>query len=274
MARYAIQAHGLTIRQACRVVKVSRSAFYYDPKLKDDEKIAAKLLVLAERKPRWGFGKMFAWLRRRGYSWNHKRVYRVYGELRLNIRTKPKKRLPSRNPQPLAQPKSANVCWSLDFMHDSLITGERFRILHVLDDFNRELLSTEIDTSLPAERVIRVLDHIAEWRGYPEYIRVDNGPEFISGKLAEWAAGNEVRIDFIEPGKPFQNAYIERFNRTYREEVLDLHLFRTLREVKELSSEWAYEYNSDRPHESLNDMTPYEYLKASDTESASTFEWY
>ena len=126
-------------------------------------------------------------------------------------------------------------------MHDSLISGRPFRILHVLDDFNRELLGTEIDTSLPAQRVIRVLERIAQWRGYPEYIRVDNGPEFISGKLAEWAKGNGVIIDFIEPGKPAQNAYIERFNRTYREEVLDLYLFRTLKDARELTSDWLYE---------------------------------
>ena len=194
--------------------------------------------------------------------------------MKLNIRTKPKRRLPSRNPQPLVQPKAANCCWSLDFMHDSLISGRPFRILHVLDDFNRELLGTEIDTSLPAQRVIRVLERIAQWRGYPEYIRVDNGPEFISGKLAEWAKGNGVIIDFIEPGKPAQNAYIERFNRTYREEVLDLYLFRTLKDARELSSDWLYEYNSERPHESLNDMTPYEYLKAFNRQSPSTFEWY
>lgn len=261
MAHYAIEAHGLSIRQACRVVKISRTAFYYRSKLSDDEKIAAKLRLLAEAKPRWGFGKMFPWLRRKGYSWNHKRVHRIYCDLKLNIRTKPKKRLPSRNPQPLAQPKSANCCWSLDFMHDSLITGRPFRIFHVLDDFNRELLGTEIDTSLPTERVIRTLEQIADWRGYPEYVRVDNGPEFISSKLTAWAERNNVIIDFIEPGKPAQNAYIERFNRTYREDVLDLYLFRTLTEVRELSSEWSYEYNSERPHESLNNMTPYEYLQ-------------
>ena len=274
MALYAIEAHGLAIRQACQVVGISRTAFYYEPKLNDDEKIEAKLRLLAKEKLRWGFGKMFPWLRRRGYGWNHKRVHRIYCAMKLNLRTKPKKRLPSRNPQPLAQPRSANVCWSLDFMHDSLLTGRSFRILHVLDDFNRELLGTEIDTSLSAERVIRVLEQIAAWRGYPEYIRVDNGPEFISRKLAEWAERNRVTIDFIEPGKPSQNAYIERFNRTYREEVLDLYLFRTLKEARELSSEWMYEYNSERPHESLDDMTPYEFLKAYDKRAPSTFEWY
>ena len=107
----------------------------------------------------------------------------------------------------------------------------------------------------------QALEQIADWRGYPEYVRVDNGPEFISGKLAAWAERNNVIIDFIEPGKPAQNAYIERFNRTYREDVLDMYLFRTLTEVRELSSEWSYEYNSERPHESLNNMTPYEYLQ-------------
>ena len=261
LSRYAIEKHGLSIRQACRLTNISRTAFYYQPKLKDDDKIISKLRLLAESKPRWGFGKMFNWLRRKGYPWNHKRVYRIYCELELNIKIKPKKRLPSRNPKPLKQPRWPNQCWSLDFMQDSFITGRSFRVFHALDDFNRELLATEIDTSLPSARVTRVLDQIAQWRGYPETVRVDNGPEFISRNMEKWAKAHNVLIDFIEPGKPAQNAYIERFNRTYREDILDLYLFRNLTEVIDISSEWFYEYNEDRPHESLDNMTPYEYLE-------------
>ncbi len=167
----------------------------------------------------------------------------------------------------MLQPLWANTCWSMDFMRDSLVSGGSYRTLNIIDDFNREALGIEIDRSLPAERVTRKLDCIAEWRGYPKYIRVDNGPEFISHKLHQWAEKHHVDLDFINPGKPAQNAYIERFNRTYREDVLDLYLFSDLDEVRERTTRWMYEYNAERPHESLGheslgNKTPYEFLKA------------
>ena len=144
-------------------------------------------------------------------------------------------------------------------MHDSLASGRTFRTFNVIDDFNREALAIEIDTSLPAQRVVRVLDALAAWRGYPKRLRSDNGPEFISNKLDEWAEKNGVLLDFIQPGKPAQNAYIERFNRTYREEVLDLYLFDTLAEARAITEAWLEEYNAIRPHEALGGLTPYQY---------------
>lgn len=173
------------------------------------------LTLLADKYPRYGFAKMFQMIRRQGHAWNHKRVYRVYCALNLNLRRKGRKRLPSRNPQPLAVPDLANICWSIDFMSDALYSGMRFRTLNVVDDFNREGLDIEVDTSLPAPRVIRVLDRIAAWRGYPQKLRMDNGPELVSVAMAEWAEEHDVQLDFIQPGKPTQNSYIERFNRTY-----------------------------------------------------------
>lgn len=180
--------------------------------------------------------------------------------MRLNLRIKPKKRLPSRSPKPLAVPSKPNVTWSVDFMQDSLACDRSFRVLNVLDDFNRESLGIEIDHSLPAERVTRTLDRIAEWRGYPQRLRTDNGPEFISHALYKWSKKHRVELAFIEPGKPAQNAYIERFNRTFREDVLDLHLFKDLDEVRELAWRWMNRYNGQRPHSALNHMTPWEYL--------------
>ena len=144
-------------------------------------------------------------------------------------------------------------------MHDALACGRRFRTFNVVDDFNREALSIEIDLNLPALRVVRVLDRIAANRGYPVMLRMDNGPEFISLALAEWAEQHAVKLEFIQPGKPTQNAFIERFNRTYRTEILDFYLFRTLNEVREITEKWLSEYNCERPHESLNNMTPEEY---------------
>ena len=153
-----------------------------------------------------------------------------------------------------------NQCWSMDFMHDSLICGRRFRTFNVVDDFNREALAIEVDLKLPAPRVIRVLDRVAAWRGYPLKIRMDNGPEFVSSAVADWAEEHEIELEFIQPGKPTQNSYVERFNRTYRDEILNMYVFKTLNEVRELTDSWIREYNEERPHDSLEDLTPIEYL--------------
>jgi len=238
--------------------------YRYQRKNANDGEIAEQLQQLAERQPRWGFGKMFQRLRNQGYRWNHKRVRRVYRDQRLNLRVKPKKRLPSRQPTPLAQPDSTNESWSVDFMSDSLQSGQAFRTFNVIDDFNREALAIEIDTSLPSGRIVRVLDTIAAWRGYPKRLRSDNGPELISQKLATWSEKRSVLLDFIEPGKPAQNAYIERFNRTYREDILDLYLFSNLAEVRQLTEQWLEEYNAVRPHDSLNGLPPYQYATGCD----------
>ena len=255
-----MEAHQASERRACRILGLNRAGFRYQAKKSDDSEIQEQLCKLAERKPRWGFKKMFAYLRnQQGFGWNHKRVYRVYCEMKLNLRVKPKKRLPAREKKPLRIPERSNQSWSLDFMSDSLSNGRAFRTLNIIDDFNREVLWIEIDTSLPAERVIRTLDMIAAWRGYPKQIRLDNGPELISRKMAQWAEGNNIELAFIQPGKPAQNAYIERFNRTFREDVLDAYLFSSLHEVREITEAWIEEYNAVRPHEALDNLSPYQY---------------
>lgn len=266
LAGEAITIHGLSERQACRLLDISRTSYRYQHRRPDDSEIIVRLQELAERKPRWGVGKMVGRLRLDGYGWNHKRIRRVYRQLQLHLRVRPKKRLPSRSPLPLMVPETTNRCWSVDFMHDSLVSGRTFRTFNVIDDFNREALAIEIDTSLPAARVVRVLDALAAWRGYPQRLRTDNGPELISSKLDEWARKNGVLLDFIEPGKPAQNAYIERFNRTYREEVLDLYLFDTLAEARAITEVWLEEYNAIRPHDALGGLTPYRYAVEVGTE--------
>lgn len=248
-------------RRACRVVGVSDSVYRYKPDPHRDDAVIAKLQEAVERYPAYGFSKLFKALRRWGHPWNHKRVYRLYCELKLNKRRRGKKRLPTRSPEPLAVPAMANQCWSMDFMSDSLFCSRRFRTFNVVDDFNREALAIEIDLNLPAPRVIRVLDRLAAWRGYPDKLRMDNGPEFISAALAEWAEDHSIDLDFIQPGKPTQNSYVERFNRTYRDEVLNMYVFRTLTEVREVTEKWIREYNEERPHDALNDLTPWEYLE-------------
>ena len=256
---HGLEKYKLSVRRACRVLKLHRSVFRYQPKPKDDDAVRAALLQIAARKPRWGFRKMYQYLRNHGQSWNHKRVHRVYREMGLNLRVKPRKRLPVRTPQPLEAPDAANHSWSLDFMHDSLASGRPIRTLNILDDFNREGLWIEVDTSIPAVRVIRILNMLALWRGLPKQLRIDNGPEFISQQLADWAAEHQAERAFIQPGKPAQNAYIERFNRTYREDVLDACLFETVAEAQAITEDWLEEYNAIRPHEALGGLPPYQF---------------
>ena len=233
--------------------------FRYQPGTRRDEPVVQSLTEVAERYPRYGFKKLFQVLRGQGHVWNHKRVHRIYCLLKLNFRRKGKQRLPVRNPAPLATPEALNQSWSIDFMHDALVCGRRFRTFNVVDDFNREALTIEIDLNIPAQRVVRVLDRIVANRGYLLKMRMDNGPELISLALAQWAEDHGVMLEFIKPGKPTQNAFIERFNRTYRTEILDFYLFRTLNEAREITERWLNEYNSERPHESLNNLTPEEY---------------
>ncbi len=249
----------LSERQACKIVSLRRSVYRYKPRPKRDQEVAQVLLELASGRPEQGFGKLFQRLRRLGHKWNHKRVYRIYGALKLNKRRKGKKRLATRKPTPLQATAALNECWSADFTSDALWGGQRFRTFNVVDDFNREALGIEVDFNLPAARVVRTLDWIAAGRGYPLKLRLDNGPEFISVTLADWAEQHGVMLEFIKPGKPTQNGFIERFNRSYREAVLDMFVFEHLSEVREQTEQWLKEYNEERPHESLGHLTPCEY---------------
>ena len=263
----------MSIRQACRTLSLSRTVYCYQPDTRRDEAVIQVLTGLAERYPRYGFKKLFQVLRRQGHVWNHKRVHRIYCLLKLNFRRKGKQRLPVRNPAPLATPEALNQSWSIDFMHDALVCGRRFRTFNVVDDFNREALAIEIDLNIPAQRMVRVLDRIVANRGYPLKMRMDNGPELISLALAQWAEDHGVMLEFIKPGKPTQNAFIERFNRTYRTEILDFYLFRTLNEAREITERWLTEYNSERPHESLNNLTPEEYRLMAEKPEISKSVW-
>lgn len=261
MAGYAITEFGLSERQACRTVQVSRCGYRYQAKRSVDEPIAQELQQLAQRQPRWGCSKMTDYLRNQGHVWNHKRIRRVYRALALHLKRKPKKRLPARTAQMLVVPGQANQTWSLDFMSDSLSNGRPFRTLNVIDDFNREALWIEVDTSLPAERVVRVLETLLLERTTPRSIRMDNGPELISQRLESWAQEKHIALLHIQPGKPAQNAYIERFNRTYREEVLDAYLFDDLEEVRTITEPWLEDYNTTRPHEALQGLPPRQFAR-------------
>lgn len=270
----ALQAeNGLSERRACAAAGLSRTVVRYQRTPSRDEAVIVVLQELVERFPERGFGKLFKLIRRRGHRWNHKRVRRVYLGLGLNLRRKGKRRLPARFPEPLAVSSAINGCWSADFMSDTLWDGRRFRTFNVVDDFNREGLAVEVDLNLPAARVIRVLDRIAAWRGYPAKLRLDNGPEFIAADLADWADAHSVQLEFIKPGRPMQNGFIERFNGSYRRGVLDLYVFRTLTEVRERTEAWLHDYNHEIPHESLDDRTPVEHRLHHHPETSS-YHWY
>jgi putative transposase len=199
---------------------------------------------------------MSDYLKNQGHGWNHKRIRRVYRAMALHLKRKPKKRLPTRTAQALRVPGQANQTWSLDFMSDSLSNGRAFRTLNVIDDFNREALWIEVETSLPAERVVRVLEQLRFGRDKPTRIRMDNGPELIAQRLERWAQEKDIELLHIQPGKPAQNAYIERFNRTYREDVLDAYLFDDLEEVRTITEHWLEDYNTIRPQEALQGLPP------------------
>lgn len=227
---------------------------------KDDSSLIEALNQLVEKHPSIGFWKCYYRLRRKGLNCNHKKLYRVYTMLKLNIRRRPKRRIPQRIKEPLVIPQGINKTWSMDFMTDSLVDGRRFRLLNIMDDYNRESLAVEVDTSLPSLRVIRVLERLIDFRGKPDIIRVDNGPEFISDKLKMWCEERDIRLQYIQPGKPVQNAFIERKNGSMRKELLDAYLFFTLDEVRLLAEEWRMDYNHERPHEALGFVPPAEYF--------------
>lgn len=260
---------GMSERRSCVAIELSRTVYRYVPEPRCDPEIQEALAGLAAKHPEMGFGKFFMMLRRTGKSWNHKRVHRVYCGMKLNKRRKYKRRLPNRNPAPLAVPEAVNQCWSADFMSDALWDGRRFRTFNVVDDYNREALGIEVDLSLPSQRVVRVLDQIAMWRGLPARLRFDNGPEFTAVAVADWAEANGVELEFIKPGKPMQNGFVERFNRTYREAVLDMFIFESLDDVRSQTEKWLEIYNHHRPYNSLGGMPPSEYLTKHDPEYSS-----
>ena len=209
-----------------------------------------------------GCQKFYDRLRLQGHVVNYKRVRRIYLMLGLNHRRKMKKRIPSRIKMALNQPSTENQMWSMDFMSDALRNQRKFRVLNIIDDYNRKVLCIDSAYSMPSRFVINSLEQVIEENGKPLKIRVDNGPEFCSKEFMEWCEINEITIQYTQPGKPMQNGYIERFNRTYRQDILDACLFENLEQVNDLTQEWIEDYNNHRPHESLGGKPPIKYKPA------------
>ena len=258
MAQRAYQQYSISIKSACCIFSISECCYRYIAKLPTENEIIADWLIrLTTTHRRWGFGLCFSYLRNiKGFKWNHKRVYRIYRELELNLRIKPKRRIKRDKPDALSVPQMVNQVWSMDFMSDTLSNGRSIRTFNVIDDYNREALTIEVDLSLPSARVIRALEQVIEWRGKPLAIRCDNGPEYISNQLITWANNNQITLLYIQPGKPTQNAYIERFNRTARHEWLDLNIFDSIKQAQELATKWLWTYNNERPHSALGGIPP------------------
>jgi putative transposase len=253
---YLVSEYPINIRQACKSLNFEQSSYYYHPKKQDDSEVIDCLNTLSEKHPSYGFKKMFHSLRNQGFGWNHKKVYRVYKKLGLNLVRKRRRRLASIERQNLEVPNNYNEIWSMDFMSDALFNSRRFRTLNIIDDYNREAIWMEIGLSIGAIHMTDLLEWVIKERGKPKAIRTDNGPEFTSTVFTNWCHKHRIEIRYIQPGKPVQNAFIERFNRSYRTEVLDARIFNNLVEVREITQEWMEHYNYHRPHESLENLSP------------------
>lgn len=241
---------------------LNRSTYQYTPKPKDDEPLRKRLKELARKKPAYGAPLLTLLIRREFGSVNHKRVERIYREEGLQLPRKRRKGPKYERQVPLEPATRPNERWSMDFMSDSLYDRKRFRTLNILDEFTRECLCIEVDTSITGERVARVLDRLAETWGLPEVIVVDNGPEMISKALVVWAIQRGVRLRYIDKGKPNQNAFIESFNGTFRYECLNRNWFMSLREAREIIERWQVEYNTERPHSSIGKVPPTAFRRA------------
>lgn len=244
--------------RACKIVNLERSMFYYSHR-KDDSEVENKLVEYAQKLPNRGCPEYYKRIRREGIIWNHKRVERVYKKLRMNRKKKIKRRIPNPKKEPLLQPLQSNEVWSMDFMHDTLESGRKFRTLNIIDDFNREALAIEVAYSFPSVKVVSIVKDLIDYRGKPKRIRTDNGTEFIADAFKQFCNDNEIERINIQKGKPTQNAFIERFNRSYREGVLDAIIFEELHQVKQESEIWKEDYNHHHPHKSLANHTPIEF---------------
>ena len=258
---YLVGEERLPVRVACEAIGLARATYYKKPAglREKDRPVMDALNQVVGKHGRWGFGLCFAYLRNQDHAWNHKRVWRIYKQMGLNLPRRTKKRLPRIIKEPLIAPQEPNTMWALDFMYDTLYYGRSFRTLNVIDESNREILAIEVDLSLPAARVVRVMEQLEEMVGLPKAIRLDNGCELRSAIFTSWCAEKGIELKFIQPGKPQQNAFIERFNRTYRHEVLNAHIFESLEQVRDITEEWIHSYNQDRPHAALGKLSPIHY---------------
>jgi len=261
-AEYAAEEHELSMTRACGLMGIERSSYYYEGHPRSDEPLRSALKEAAARHRRWGCRFMVTVLRREGFTDNHKRVERIYREEELQVRNRKRKRTAKWRGEKPNAPDHVNARWSIDFVHDATSGGRKIRMLTILDDCTRRCLGIEVDTSLSGERVARKLSQVMEINGKPQALLMDNGREFTCMKMDKWAFDNNVRLQFIEPGRPTQNGFIESFNGTLRNECLNENWFVSLTEARQIVETWRKKYNEVRPHSSLGYLTPEEYTNS------------
>ena len=258
---HLVTTHRMSERRACRTAGVDRTSVRYRSKRGEDAALRERLKALAYERRRFGYRRLHVLLRREGWAVNRKRVQRIYREERLMVRKRGGRKRALGLRAPMKAPDRPNACWSLDFVHDQMTDGRRFRILTVVDECTRESLALVPDTSISGARVARELDHIIAWRGRPEAILSDNGTELTSNAILAWAGERGVEWRYIQPGKPSQNAFIESFNGRLRDELLNETLFRSLTHARIELDAWRLDYNRHRPHGKLGWLTPVDYAQ-------------
>jgi putative transposase len=260
---WAIHDRGYSQRRACGLVGINPRVYRYRPTRPDDADLRQRLRELAGERRRFGYRRLHLLLQREGVQVNRKKLYRLYKEERLTVRKRGGRKRALGTRAPMAIPQDPNQRWSLDFVSDTLVDGRRFRILTVIDDFSRECLATIVDNSISGERVARELDAIAERRGFPCLVVSDNGTELTSNAMLKWQEERQVEWHYIAPGKPMQNGLVESFNGRLRDECLNEHLFASYRHARDIIEAWRVDYNLNRPHTSLDGLTPHEFATRS-----------
>jgi putative transposase len=259
---FIIERFGLSVRKACKLICLSRTSLLYKPVIRPDEEVVCRRLKkLAETRKRFGCRRLHVMLRREGFMINHKRTERIYRQEGLALRIRRRKKMSSRLRTNMPKPAYPNHIWSMDFMRDNLADGRTIKVLSVVDEYTRKCFRIEVDTSINGIRVTRVLSEIARLEDLPQIIVIDNGPEFIGNALDAWAYQRGVKLTFIRPGKPVENAYIESFNGRFRDECLNEHWFLTIEHARRIIEEWRIDYNNERPHSSLGYLTPEEFVR-------------
>jgi putative transposase len=257
---FVVDRFGLSQRRSCTLIDIDRTSCRYVACREPDDALRARLRQLARERPRWGYRTLYEILRRDTVV-NHKKVHRLYKLDGLQVRRRRRKRVAAADRVPLTRATRPNQRWSMDFTSDTLSNGRPFRTLNIVDDCTRECPAIEVDHSLPGLRVTRVLDRLAETRGLPRTIVCDNGPEFTGRDLDRWAYRRGVRIHFIDPGKPIQNAFVESFNGKFRDECLSEHWFVDIHDARRTIETYRRDYNGYRPHSSLGGKTPEEFAR-------------
>jgi putative transposase len=258
-AVHALVARGLSRRRACVLLQLQRSTFDYQARSDRHADLADQVYELAQRHPRYGYRRVWALLRRRGQRVNKKHVHRLWKRAKLQVRTVRRKRRPTRIAQVPVQAMHPGHVWTYDILHDHCLKGRPLKVLTVMDEFTREGLALEVAASLPSHRVIQVLEDLVAMHGAPQFIRSDNGPEFIALAVRGWLARHHMTTLYIAPGCPWQNGHGERFNGTVRDECLNMHVFHSVAEARAIVAAYRRHYNEERPHSSLGYRPPREF---------------